>query len=201
MAALLVAEATGGAVFLGFIAAVAFATILAVVAGLTLSGASTLAHDLYAGVFRFGRTSGIEEVKVAKIATLSLGILAIVLGLIFQGQNVAFMVGLAFAVAASANFPALLLSILWRNSSPFGAALSIVTGTVLAVGLIIISPAVWVGILKNPSAIFPLSNPAIISVPAAFLAGFIGSKLRPDSEASRKYEEQKLRNYLGVGAE
>jgi cation/acetate symporter len=201
MAALLLAEATGGAVFLGFIAAVAFATILAVVAGLTLSGASTLSHDLYAGVFRFGRTSGAEEVKVARIATLSLGVLAIVLGLTFQGQNVAFMVGLAFAVAASANFPALLLSILWRNYSTFGAALSIVTGTVLAVGLIIISPAVWVNILNNPSAIFPLSNPAIVSVPGAFLAGYLGSKLRPDPEASRKYEEQKLRNYLGVGAE
>jgi len=201
MAAMLLAEATGGAVFLGFIAAVAFATILAVVAGLTLAGASTLSHDLYAGVFRFGRSTEQEEVKVARISTLSLGVLAIVLGLVFQGQNVAFMVGLAFAVAASANFPALVLSILWRNYSTFGACLSIVTGTVLAVGLIIISPTVWVEILRNPTAIFPLSNPAIISVAGAFAAGYIGSKLRPDPEASSRYEEQKVRNYLGVGAE
>jgi len=201
MAALLVAEATGGAVFLGFIAAVAFATILAVVAGLTLSGASALSHDLYAGVFRAGRTSGLDEVRVARIATLSLGILAIVLGLIFQGQNVAFMVGLAFAVAASANFPALLLSILWRDYSTTGAVLSIATGTILAVGLIILSPAVWIDVMNNPTAVFPLTNPAIVSVAGAFLAGFIGSKVWPDAEASRRYEEQKIRNYLGVGAE
>ena len=201
MAAMLLAEATGGAVFLGFIAAVAFATILAVVAGLTLAGASTLSHDLYAGVLRADRSSEEEEVKVARLATLSLGVMAIVLGLIFQGQNVAFMVGLAFAIAASANFPALLLSILWRNYSTFGATLSIATGTVLAVGLIILSPTVWVDILKNPTAVFPLTNPAIISVAGAFAAGYIGSKLRPDKEASQRYEEQKVRNYLGVGAE
>ncbi len=201
MAAMLLAEATGGAVFLGFIAAVAFATILAVVAGLTLAGASTLSHDLYAGVLRADRSSEEEEVKVARLATLSLGVMAIVLGLIFQGQNVAFMVGLAFAIAASANFPALLLSILWRNYSTFGATLSIATGTVLAVGLIILSPTVWVDILKNPTAVFPLTNPAIISVAGAFAAGYIGSKLRPDREASQRYEKQKVRNYLGVGAE
>ncbi|WP_031387522.1 sodium:solute symporter family transporter [Desulfonatronum thiodismutans] len=201
MAALLLAEATGGTVFLGFIAAVAFATILAVVAGLTLSGASTLSHDLYVSVFRSGKSSEEEEVKVARIATLGLGVVAIALGLAFKGQNVAFMVGLAFAIAASANFPALLLSILWRNFSTFGAALSIGTGTTLAVGLIIISPTVWVDILHNPMAIFPLRNPAIISMTAAFAAGYLGSKLRPDPEASRRYEEQKIRNYLGVGAE
>ncbi|HDQ40753.1 MAG TPA: cation/acetate symporter ActP [Desulfonatronum sp.] len=201
MAALLLAEAAGGTVFLGFIAAVAFATILAVVAGLTLAGASTLSHDLYVSVFRSGRSSEEEEVKVARMATLALGVVAIVLGLAFKGQNVAFMVGLAFAIAASANFPALLMSILWRNFSTFGAALSIATGTTLAVGLIIVSPTVWVDILHNPLAIFPLRNPAIISMTGAFAAGYLGSKLRPDAEASRKYEEQKIRNYLGVGAE
>lgn len=201
MAALLLAEAAGGTVFLGFIAAVAFATILAVVAGLTLAGASTLSHDLYVSVFKSGKSSEEEEVRVAKIATLALGVVAIVLGLVFKGQNVAFMVGLAFAIAASANFPALLLSILWRNFSTFGATLSIATGTVLAVGLIVISPTVWVDILHNPLAIFPLKNPAIISMTAAFAAGYLGSRLRPDPEASQKYENQKIRNYLGVGAE
>ena len=201
MAALLLAEATGGTVFLGFIAAVAFATILAVVAGLTLAGASTLSHDLYVNVVRRGKSSEEDEVKVAKRATLALGVVAIVLGLAFKGQNVAFMVGLAFAIAASANFPALLLSILWRNFSTTGATLSIATGTILAVGLIIISPTVWVDVLKNPMAIFPLKNPAIISLTGAFLAGYVGSKLRPDKRASEKYEEQKIRNYLGVGAE
>jgi cation/acetate symporter len=201
MAALLLAEVTGGTVFLGFIAAVAFATILAVVAGLTLAGASTLSHDLYVNVVRRGKSSEEEEVKVAKRATLALGVVAIALGLAFKGQNVAFMVGLAFAIAASANFPALLLSILWRNFSTVGATLSIGTGTALAVGLIVISPTVWVDVLKNPMAIFPLKNPAIISLTAAFLAGYAGSKLWPDKMASQKYEEQKIRNYLGVGAE
>jgi len=201
MAALLLAEATGGTVFLGFIAAVAFATILAVVAGLTLAGATTLSHDLYVNVFRGGKSSEVEEVKVAKRATLLLGVLAIALGLAFKGQNVAFMVGLAFAIAASANFPALLMSILWRSFSTFGATLSIVTGSTLAVLLIIISPTVWVDVLKNPAAIFPLKNPAIISMTAAFAAGVIGSLFRPDEDASQKYEAQKIRNYLGVGSE
>jgi cation/acetate symporter len=201
MAALLLAEATGGTMFLGFIAAVAFATILAVVAGLTLAGASTLSHDLYVTVVRKGKSSEEEEVKVARMATLGLGVVAIALGLAFKGQNVAFMVGLAFAIAASANFPALLLSILWRNISTFGASLSIATGTTLAVGLIIFSPTVWVDILKNPMAVFPLRNPAIISMTGAFLAAYLGSKLVPDKMASEKYEEQKIRNYLGVGAE
>ncbi len=201
MAALLLAEATGGTMFLGFIAAVAFATILAVVAGLTLAGATTLSHDLFVNVFRGGKSSEEEEVKVAKRATLFLGVLAVGLGIAFKGQNVAFMVGLAFAIAASANFPALLLSILWRKFSTFGAVASIATGTVLAVGLIIISPTVWVDVFKYPAAIFPLKNPAIISMFGAFFAGWLGSVLRPDLAEQERYEEQKIRNYLGVGAE
>ena len=201
MAALLLAEATGGTMFLGFIAAVAFATILAVVAGLTLAGATTLSHDLYVNVFKNGQSSEQEEMKVAKRATIFLGVLAIALGLAFKGQNVAFMVGLAFAIAASANFPALLLSIMWRNMSTFGATLSIVTGSCLAVGLIIISPTVWVDIFGFKQAIFPLKNPAIISMTASFIAGWLGSIMRPDERAKAMYEEQKIRNYLGVGAE
>ncbi len=201
MAAPLLAEATGGIMFLGFIAAVAFATILAVVAGLTLAGATTFSHDLYANVFRSGRSTEEAEVKMAKRATVALGILAIGLGIAFKGQNVAFMVGLAFAIAASANFPALLLSIVWGRFSTFGATASIAVGAVLAVGLIILSPTVWVDVLGNAQAIFPWKNPALISLPAAFMAGWLGSVLVPDVDAQAKYESQRVRNYLGVGAE
>ncbi|MDQ7833998.1 MAG: cation acetate symporter [Humidesulfovibrio sp.] len=201
MAALLLAEVTGGTVFLGFIAAVAFATILAVVAGLTLAGATTLSHDLYVNVFRGGKANEQEEVRVAKIATLCLGVLAVVLGLVFKGQNVAFMVGLAFAIAASANFPALLMSIMWRKFSTLGAVFSIVTGTTLAVVLIVISPTVWVSVLHNPTAIFPLKNPALISMTGAFIAGWIGSMIKRDERAETLYPEQKVRNYLGVSVE
>lgn len=201
MAALLLAESVGGQFFLGFIAAVAFATILAVVAGLTLSGASTLSHDLYVSVIKKGKTDEAGEVKVAKIATLIIGALAIFLGLIFKGQNVAFMVGLAFAIAASANFPSLLLSIIWKKFTTKGAVASIVTGSTLAVVLIILSPTVWVDIFKNPSAIFGLKNPAIISMTASFLMGIIVSLMTSEKDASEKFEDEKLRTYLGIGAE
>src|SRR5512143_2103568 len=146
MAAPLLAEALGGNIFFGFLSAVAFATILAVVAGLTLAGASAISHDLYVGAIRRGVSAEREEVKVAKIATVCLGVAAILLGILFKGQNVAFMVGLAFAVAASANFPALLMSILWKNFTTSGAVASIITGLVLAVVLITLSPTVWVDV-------------------------------------------------------
>lgn len=201
MAALLLAEVTGGTMFLGFIAAVAFATILAVVAGLTLAGATTFSHDLYANVFRQGRSIEADEVRVAKRATVALGVVAVLLGVAFKGQNVAFMVGLAFAIAASANFPALLLSILWGRYSTFGAVCSITTGAVLAVGLITLSPTVWTDVLGLGVAPIALKNPALISLPAAFIAGIVGSLLRPEPEAEARYAEQKIRNYLGVGAE
>jgi cation/acetate symporter len=201
MAALLLAESVGGQFFLGFIAAVAFATILAVVAGLTLSGASTLSHDLYVSVFKKGKSDEAGEVKVAKIATLLIGILAITLGLIFKGQNVAFMVGLAFSIAASANFPSLLLSILWKRFTTKGAVASILTGAGLAIILIFLSPTVWVDILKNEKAIFPLKNPALFSMTAAFLAGIIVSLFTKEEEAIKKFEDEKLRTYLGIGAE
>jgi cation/acetate symporter len=200
MAAPLLAEALGGTVFLGFIAAVAFATILAVVAGLTLAGASTLSHDLYVNVVRSGRSSEAEEVKVARGATLLLGVLAIVLGIAFKGQNVAFMVGLAFAVAASANFPALLMSILWRGFTTAGAVASILTGAVLAVVLIVISPTVWTDIFKYP-ALFPLKNPAIISMTAAFVVGIVVSMMAKEPKAAERHQEERMRTYLGVGAE
>ncbi len=201
MAALLLAEVAGGAGFLGFIAAVAFATILAVVAGLTLAGATTISHDLYANVFRRGQVTGGEEVRVAKMATLGLGMLAVALGLAFKGQNVAFMVGLAFAIAASANFPALLLSITWRRLSTFGAVCSIATGTGLAVALIIVSPTVWVDVLHHPTAVFPLKNPALVSMAGAFAAGWLGSLWRRDAAAEARYPAQKVRNHLGVSVE
>ncbi|HEX8546549.1 MAG TPA: sodium/solute symporter [Cytophagaceae bacterium] len=201
MAALLLAEVTGGTAFLGFIAAVAFATILAVVAGLTLSGASTISHDLYVNVFKKGVSNEQGEVKVARYATIGLGVLSIILGLMFQGQNVAFMVGLAFAIAASANFPALIMSILWKRFTTKGAYVSIITGAVSAIVLIIFSPTVWVDIFKYEEAIFPLKNPALISLPLAFLAGILVSLSSREIDAEIKFEKEKIRTYLGVGAE
>lgn len=201
MAALLLAQATGGTAFMGFIAAVAFATILAVVAGLTLSGASTLSHDLYVHVIKKGVTNEVGEVKVAKIATIILGITSVILGLIFKGQNVAFMVGLAFSIAASANFPPLLMSILWKNYTTKGAVASIVTGASLSTILIISSPTIWVDLLGNEQAIFPLKNPALISLPASFIAGIIVSLFSREEKAREKFESEKIRTYLGIGSE
>lgn len=201
MAAPLLAEAIGGSIFLGFLAAVAFATILAVVAGLTLAGASALSHDLYVGVYRNNVSAEKEEVRVAKISTLILGILAIVLGIVFKDQNVAFMVGLAFAVAASANFPSLLLSIVWRGFTTAGAVTGSLTGLALASVLIILSPTVWVDVLNNPEAIFPLGNPALISMTAAFVVGIGVSLMTRERQAEARFDEEKLRTYVGIGAE
>ncbi|HEV8630581.1 MAG TPA: sodium/solute symporter [Thermoanaerobaculia bacterium] len=201
MAAPLVAERLGGTVFLGFIAAVAFATILAVVAGLTLAGASALSHDIYMHVVKRGEASEQDQVKVARRATFVFGVLAVLLGMLFKGQNVAFMVGLAFAIACSANFPALLLSIVWRRFTTRGAVASILTGAVLTVTLIILSPTVWVDLLKNETALFPLRNPAIVSMTASILVGVVVSLMGREEEAVAKFADEKLRTYLGVGAE
>ena len=159
MAAPLVAELLGGTPFLGFIAAVAFATILAVVAGLTLAGASALSHDIFVHVVRRGHATEHEQVRVARVATVVFGALAVLLGIVFKGQNVAFMVGLAFAIACSANFPPLLLSIVWRRFTTAGAVSSIVTGAVLSVLLIVLSPTVWVDLLHNPQRDLPAAQP------------------------------------------
>jgi cation/acetate symporter len=201
MAAPLLAELLGGQAFLGFIAAVAFATILAVVAGLTLAGASAFSHDIYVSVIKRGRASEESQLKVARYATIIFGLTAILLGIAFKGQNVAFMVGLAFAIAASANFPALLLSIVWKRFSTQGAVWSILVGTFTSVMMILLSPTVWVGIFKFPAAIFPFKNPAIFSMTAAFATGFIVSLATPEPESQEKFEEEKVRTYLGVGAE
>jgi cation/acetate symporter len=281
MAGPLLAEALGGNIFLGFLSAVAFATILAVVSGLTLAGASALSHDLYVGVIRRGVANEKEEVKVAKIATVGLGICAILLGILFKGQNVAFLVGLTFAIAASANFPALLMSIMWKRFTTYGAVTSIYVGLISATVLIILSPTVWVDIVnkdgvkavtaqmkeidgasagidaqiadlqkqmvsadaiakmkkkdmfaaekKNaeiqssvnakmkdkdalvakkkdvasqmPKAIFPMKNPGIFSMGAAFLIGILVSLMAPDKEAQEKFDSEKVREYVGIGAE
>ncbi len=201
MAALLLARELGGEAFMGFIAAVAFATILAVVAGLTLAASSTMAHDIFVNVIKNGHADEAEQVKIARIATVIFGIVAILLGILFKGQNVAFMVGLAFAIACSGNFPALLLSILWKKFSTAGAVASVLVGAVTATVLIILSPTVWVDIFKNSAPIFPFKNPAIFSMPVAFLAGILFSILAPEKEAEAKFEDEKLRTYLGIGAE
>jgi cation/acetate symporter len=201
MAAPLVAELLGGTAFLGFISAVAFATILAVVAGLTLAGASALSHDIFMHVVRRGRATEQEQVRVARIATVVFGACAVLLGILFKGQNVAFMVGLAFAIACSANFPPLLLSICWRRFTTIGAVSAIMTGALLSLLLIVLSPTVWVELLGYPDPVFTLRNPAIISMPAAFLAGAVGSLLSREREAEAKFDDEKLRTYLGVGAE
>ena len=315
MAGPLLAEALGGNIFLGFLAAVAFATILAVVSGLTLAGASAFSHDLFVGVIRRGVAAEKEEVKVAKIATVGLGATAMLLGILFKGQNVAFLVGLTFAIAASANFPALAMSIMWKKFTTKGAVGSIYTGLIVATVLLILSPTVWVdivhknekaawetkekvdkirkdlkiaapgqiltaedeaanmklekaatmeiiaadaavktkvdtlkkglktapegsalspvdaegnkqindqvdqilmteapGIYKDkiesvtsvspkPKAIFPLKNPAIYSMSAAFLVGILLSLLGREKDAEAKYDEEKLRSYIGIGSE
>jgi cation/acetate symporter len=201
MAAPLVAELLGGTPFLGFIAAVAFATILAVVAGLTLAGASALSHDIFTHVVRKGHASEQEQVRVARIATVLFGAAAVGLGILFKGQNVAFMVGLAFAIACSANFPPLLMSIVWRRFNTAGAVSSIVCGALLSVLLIVLSPTVWVDLLGNARALFPLRNPAIVSMTAAFIAGIVGSLLTREPRAEALFDDEKLRTYLGVGAE
>jgi cation/acetate symporter len=201
MAAPLLAEALGGTPFMGFIAAVAFATILAVVAGLTLAGASAYSHDIYFSVTRKGRATEEEELRIAKGATVVFGLIAIGLGILFKGQNVAFMVGLAFAVAASANFPALFMSMVWKRFTTAGAVASIVAGALLSVEMIVLSKTVWVDVFRNAEPIVDLKNPCIISMPAAFLAGIVVSLMTTERSAQEAFEDEKLRAYLGVGAE
>jgi cation/acetate symporter len=197
MAAPLLAEVVGGTGLLGFISAVAFATILAVVAGLTLSGAAALSHDLWVRVIKHGKAEEAEQLKVARLATLLLGVLAIALGMKFKGQNVAFMVGLAFAIAASANFPALLMSMLWRGFSTRGAVASMLTGNLASIVLIVLSPTVQVDVLKQPAALFPLKNPGLVSVPLAFLVGIVVSMLSPSVRDQERFTGIQRRTLLG----
>ena len=198
MAAPLLAEAVGGTPFLGFIAAVAFATILAVVAGLTLSGAATLSHDLWVNVIRGAHASEREQFVVARIATILLAIVSIVLGITFKGQNVAYMVGLAFAIAASANFPALVLSIFWKRLTTAGAQVSMITGTVSTLALIYLSPTIQLDILKNAEAWFPLRNPGIVTIPLSFVVAIGVSLLRPVPSEERRFVELERQLHLGL---
>jgi cation/acetate symporter len=197
MAAPLLAEGVGGTPFLGFISAVAFATILAVVAGLTLSGAATLSHDLWVNVVKGGRAPEREQLVVARGATVLLAVVSIVLGIAFKGQNVAYMVGLAFAIAASANFPALVLSIFWPRLTTVGAQLSMLAGTVSTLALIWFSPAIQIDILKHTDAWFPLRNPGIVSIPLAFAVAVIVSLLKPVPSEARGFIELERRLHLG----
>ena len=198
MAAPLLAEVVGGQAFLGFISAVAFATILAVVAGLTLAGAAALSHDLWANVVRSGVANDREELRVARLSTVILGILAIVLGIAFKGQNVAYMVGLAFAIAASANFPALLLSVFWRRFTTRAAQVSMLAGTFASLALIYLSPTIQIDILKNTSAAFPLRNPGLVSIPLAFLLAIVVALLWPEPEAEAGFARVEQRVHVGI---
>ena len=201
MAAPLLAELLGGTPFLGFIAAVAFATILAVVAGLTLSGAAALSHDLWVSVVRKGHAEPAEQLRVARLATLALGIVAVGLGITFKGQNVAFMVSLAFAIAASANFPALVLAIFWRGYTTVGAVTSMVTGTVATLVLIYLSPTIQVDIMGQNSAWFPLKNPALVTMPLSFLSGILISLLAPEQEARTGFTRLERQTHMGSAGE
>jgi cation/acetate symporter len=201
MAAPLLAEFLGGTPFLGFIAAVAFATILAVVAGLTLSGAAALSHDLWVNVVRQGHADGREQLRVARLATLALGIVAVALGITFKGQNVAFMVSLAFAIAASGNFPALALAIFWKGYTTAGAVTSMAVGTILTLALIYLSPTIQVDILGHATAWFPLKNPALVTMPLAFLSGIAVSLLAPEARAAKAYERVERQMHLGALSE
>nr|WP_329609848.1 cation acetate symporter [Paracoccus sp. EF6] len=205
MAAVHLAQAVGGNIFLGFISAVAFATILAVVAGLTLSGASAVSHDLYSTVIKKGAADSAAELRVSRITTLCLGALAVVLGIAFQNQNIAFMVSLAFAVAASANFPVLFMSVLWKDCTTWGAVIGGFVGLALSVGLTVVSPSVWETTLGNPvgSAPFPYTSPALFSMTAAFLTIWIVSKLERGRRASLDragFLAQQVRSETGIGA-
>ncbi len=205
MAAVLVAKVVGGDVFYGFISAVAFATILAVVAGLTLSGASAVSHDLYATVFKNGKADSAAELKVSRITTLALGVLAVTLGIVFEKQNIAFMVSLAFAIAASANFPVLFMSVLWKDCTTKGAVIGGFLGLVSSVALTVVSPSVWEATLGNPkgSAWFPYSSPALFSMTIGFFGIWLFSILDRSPQAAKEradFAAQQIRSETGLGA-
>ena len=205
MAAVLVGKAVGGNLFMGFISAVAFATILAVVAGLTLSGASAVSHDLYATVIMKGRPPAGTELRVSRATTLVLGVVAVLLGIAFEKQNVAFMVSLAFAIAASANFPVLILSLLWKDCTTRGAVIGGFLGLASSLLLTLLSPSVWVDTLGNPagSAPFPYTSPALFSMTIAFVGIWLFSVLDNSARAKAEraaYPAQQVRAETGVGA-
>ena len=205
MAAVLVAKSVGGNIFYGFISAVAFATILAVVAGLTLSGASAVSHDLYATVFKKGKADSASELKVSRMTTLALGAIAVLLGIAFEKQNIAFMVSLAFAIAASANFPVLFLSVLWKDCTTRGAVIGGFLGLASSVALTVVSPSVWEATLGNPkgSALFPYTSPALFSMVIGFVGIWLFSITDKSANAAREraaFAAQQVRSETGYGA-
>ena len=203
MAAIHLANAVGGNVFLGFISAVAFATILAVVAGLTLAGASAVSHDLYASVIKKGKANEKDEIRVSKITTITLAVLAIGLGILFESQNIAFMVGLAFSIAASCNFPVLLLSMYWKKLTTRGAMIGGWLGLVSAVGLMVLGPTIWVQILHHEKAIFPYEYPALFSMIIAFVGIWFFSITDKSTAADNEralFFPQFVRSQTGLGA-
>ncbi len=203
MPAMHLAHAVGGNMMLGLLSAVAFATILAVVSGLALAGASAISHDLYANIIRRGQATEAEEVRVSKRSSLFLGVLAVLLGIAFEKQNVAFMVGLAFGVAASCNFPVLILSMYWKGLTTRGAIWGSIAGLVSAVLIVVLSKAVWVTVLGNEKALFPYEQPALFSMPLAFFMAWLGSVTDSSVRATKEkeaFEDQYVRAQTGFGA-
>jgi cation/acetate symporter len=204
MAAIHLSHAMGGDLLMGFISAVAFATILAVVSGLTLAGSSAISHDLYATLILKGDRNEKREIRASQIATVCLGAIAVLLGIVFENQNVAFMVGLAFCVAASANFPILLLSMYWKGLTTRGAVVGGAVGLLTALILVIIGPTVWVDALHFEQAIFPYKYPAIFSVTAAFVTTWLVSITDKSAIAKQEqaaFDAQFLRSQTGIGAD
>jgi len=188
----MLAKAVGGDAFFGFVCAVAFAAMLAVVAGLTLSGVATLSHDVWVNVIKGGDVSNSEQLKVARASTILIAVFAVILGIVFEGQNVAFMAGLAFSIACAANFPSLVLAIMWKRFTTAAAVWSILTGTLSSVVLILFSPTIQVDVLGKtlPNIadawwFVPLKNPAIICMPLSFVVAVSVSLLTHEKEAER----------------
>jgi len=202
MAAVHLANAVGGSLFLGFISAVAFATILAVVAGLTLAGASAVSHDLYASVIREGKATERDELRISKITVLVLGVVAIALGILFEKQNIAFMVGLAFSIAASCNFPIILLSMYWSKLTTRGAMIGGWLGLITAVLLMILGPTIWVQVLGHEKPIYPYEYPALFSMLAAFIGIWLFSitdHSARGAEERTRFRGQFIRSQTGIG--
>lgn len=203
MVAMHLAKAVGGNLLLGFLSAVAFATILAVVSGLALAGASAISHDLYARVIKKGNVSETDEIRVSKYATIVLGVIAIMLGIAFEKQNIAFMVGLAFGVAAAANFPVLILSMYWKGLTTRGALWGGYSGLVSAVLFVLLSKSVWVDVLGYKAAIFPYTQPALFAMPLAFFMAWLMSKTDGSVRAKAEiaaFDDQYVRAQTGFGA-
>ena len=204
MPAVYLSHAVGGDLFLGFIAAVAFATILAVVSGLTMAGASALSHDIYANVIKKGTATEAQEIWVSKVCVIGLGILAILLGIAFEKQNVAYIVALTFSIAACANFPILVLSIFWRGLTTRGAVMGGYTGIFGSIGLLIIGPTVWTKVLGNGPAIFPYDFPTFVVLPLVLIVSYVFSVTDSSESAAKEraaFDRQKIRSETGLGAE